>query len=214
MFHGAFSGEDFETEKKAVFEELRSGLDTPYGYLWRASAYHMYPEETFYSRSAIGTIETVQAATVERVSEYYKGYYIPNNMTFAIVGDIDTDDLLNKLEQRLGKYPSAPVPPSIYEPVSMKAGINLVTEGIITLNQVYNLFDEENIDNEDDSPVFELLEMLKMADRVNIFAGKSSNTASGNIVFKQQGILPRKVILQLLKEKLNEKGKLVVNYEY
>jgi zinc protease len=128
MFHGAFSGEDFETEKKAVFEELRSGLDTPYGYLWRASAYHMYPEETFYSRSTIGTIETVQAATVERVSEYYKGYYIPNNMTFAIVGDIDTDDLLNKLEQRLGKYPSAPVPPSIYEPVSMKAGINLVTE--------------------------------------------------------------------------------------
>jgi len=128
MFHGAFSGEDFETEKKAVFEELRSGLDTPYGYIWRASPYYMYPEETFYSRSTIGTIDTVQAATVERIREYYKGYYIPNNMTLAVVGDIDTDSLVEKLQQTLGSYPSAEIPASIYEPVSMKPGINLVTE--------------------------------------------------------------------------------------
>ena len=116
---------------------------------------------------------------------------------------------LNKKLEADNNYDS-PVAPPAYK----IEGINLVTEGIITLNQVFNLFDEENIDNEDDSPVFELLEMLKMADRVNIFAGKSSNTAGGNIVFKQQGILPRKVILQLLKEKLIEKGKLVVGYEY
>ena len=128
MFHGAFSGQDFETEKNAVFEELRSGLDTPYGYIWRASPYHMYPEETFYSRSTIGTIDTVQAATVKRVREYYESYYIPNNMTLAVVGDIDTDSLLEKLQQSLGSYPAAEIPASIYKPVSMKSGINLVTE--------------------------------------------------------------------------------------
>jgi hypothetical protein len=93
-------------------------------------------------------------------------------------------------------------------------GINLVTEGIVTLNQVYNLLDEEYIDNEDDSPVFELLELLNTADRINIFTGKSLNPSGGNIVFKQQGILPRQIILQLIKHKMIEKGKLVVDYEY
>jgi len=128
MFHAAFSGDDFETEKKAVFEELRSGLDTPYGYLYGAGSYHMYPEETFYSRDTIGSIETVQAATVERVRRYYKDYYVPNNMTLAIVGDIDTDAVIASVRSRLGHYAPAEVPDSLYEPVSMKPGINLVTE--------------------------------------------------------------------------------------
>lgn len=128
MFHGAFSGQDFETEKSAVFEELRSGQDTPYGYLWRAASYNMYPEETYYSRSTIGTIEAVQAATVERVREYYEGYYVPNNMTLAVVGDFNTEDLLLKIEQRFGAYPAGDVAKVPYEVVPMKPGINLVTE--------------------------------------------------------------------------------------
>ena len=128
MFHGAFSGQDFETEKSAVFEELRSGQDTPYGYLWRAASYNMYPKETFYSRSTIGTIEAVQAATVERVREYYEGYYAPNNMTLAVVGDFNTEDLLMKIEARFGKYPAGEVDKVPYDVVPMKPGINLVTE--------------------------------------------------------------------------------------
>ncbi|MGB5346595.1 MAG: pitrilysin family protein, partial [Woeseia sp.] len=128
MFHGAFSGQDFETEKHAVFEELRSGLDTPYGYIWRAASYHMYPAETFYSRSTIGTIDTVQAASVEGVRQYYKRYYVPNNMTLAVVGDFDTDELLQKIGARFAAYPAADVPDSIYAPLSMQAGVNVVAE--------------------------------------------------------------------------------------
>jgi zinc protease len=128
MFHAAFSGEDFETEKKAVFEELRSGLDTPYGYLYRAAGYFMYPEETYYSRSTIGSIETVQAATVERVRRYYEDYYVPNNITLAIVGDFDTDTVLESVTARFGNYPRSELPASQYRAVSMKPGINLVTE--------------------------------------------------------------------------------------
>lgn len=128
MFYGAFSGQDFETEKKAVFEELRSGQDTPYGYLWRAGSYHMYPQETFYSRSTIGTIETVQAATVERVREYYRDYYVPSNMTLAVAGDFDTDDVLRRIEERFGKYPPGNVPNAKYDPLSMKPGVTIVTE--------------------------------------------------------------------------------------
>ncbi len=117
-----------------------------------------------------------------------------------------------EMKQRLvanNDYESPIAPPSY----KLK-GVNLVTEGIVTLNQLYNLMDEENIENGDDSPVFELLELLNNADRINIFTGKSSNASGGNIVFKQQGILPRQIILQLIKQKMIKKGKLVVDYEY
>ncbi|GJM44772.1 MAG: hypothetical protein DHS20C21_16140 [Gemmatimonadota bacterium] len=128
MFHAAFSGEDFETEKKAVIEELRSGLDSPYGYLWRSAPYRMYPGETFYSRSTIGTIETVEAATVERVGRYYSSYYVPNNMTLALVGDIDTDDALALVEKRFGGYPRGNVPDALYKPLRMRSGITVLAE--------------------------------------------------------------------------------------
>jgi zinc protease len=128
MFHAAFSGEDFETEKKAVIEELRSGLDSPYGYIWRAAPYRMYPAETFYSRSTIGTAETVNAATVERVRSYYEDYYTPNNMTLAVVGDIRTDDVIDLIEDRFGVYAPGNVPRALYEPLSLKPGITVVTE--------------------------------------------------------------------------------------
>ncbi|NNE43629.1 MAG: insulinase family protein, partial [Gemmatimonadetes bacterium] len=128
MFHAAFSGEDFELEKKAVFEELRAALDQPYGYLWMTSPYLMYPGETFYSRSTIGTIEAVEAATVQRVRNYYKDYYVPSNMTLAVVGDIDTERTVADLRKRFGGYPAGSVPEALYEPLPMKPGITVATE--------------------------------------------------------------------------------------
>lgn len=128
MFHAAFSGEDFELEKKAVFEELRAALDQPYGYLWMTAPYHMYPGETFYSRSTIGTIASVQAATVDRVRQYYKKYYVPNNMTLAVVGDIDTDDAVARVRALFGDVPPGDIPSALYEPLAMKPGITVVTE--------------------------------------------------------------------------------------
>jgi hypothetical protein len=96
-------------------------------------------------------------------------------------------------------------------PASYKMdGINLVTEGIVTLNHVYNLIDEDTSKYIDESDVFEYCEFLKLADRVNFFIGKSSNLDMDSIQFRQQGILPRSKIVPLLINWLQEKGKLVV----
>jgi hypothetical protein len=89
-------------------------------------------------------------------------------------------------------------------------GIDLVTEGAVTLNQVYNLFDENIKDLTEDSGVTELCALLQVADRVNFLVGDAKNSASGNISFRQRGILTRDRIVTLLAEKLRAAGKLVV----
>lgn len=128
MFHGAFSGQDFETEKSAVHEELRRNLDEPYGYLWVSLPYKLYDGDTFYSRSTIGTFATVQAATVEKVARYYRDFYVPNNMTLALAGSFDTDELLPRLRERFGKYPRGPAPEPPYAPLRLKKGVNVHVE--------------------------------------------------------------------------------------
>ena len=98
----------------------------------------------------------------------------------------------------------------IAPPRSHINGIDLVTEGTVTLNQVYNLLDEDMELFNEDSGVTQFCTMLHAADRINLFAGMAPNIGNGDIAFKQQGILPRQSIIPLIEQKLKQQGKLVV----
>jgi len=88
-------------------------------------------------------------------------------------------------------------------------GINLVTEGAVTLNQVYNILDEDVANLHEDSGVTELRLLLGVADKLNVILGMADNTANTDISFRQRGVLSRKVLIPLLAEKLRREGKLV-----
>lgn len=90
------------------------------------------------------------------------------------------------------------------------SGVALVTEGAVTLNQVYNLIDESLTDYREDSGVTRLCELLRQADRIQFLVGTAPNQAEGDLVFRQQGILPRAKIVPLIAENLRNKGKLVI----
>lgn len=104
------------------------------------------------------------------------------------------------------KDPTSMIAPPRYE----IPGVDLVTEGAVTLNQAYNVLNEDLAEFTEDSGVTELCALLQVADRVNIIAGRAKNKASGNISFRQCGILTRDHIVRLIAEKLLAAGKLVV----
>jgi hypothetical protein len=89
-------------------------------------------------------------------------------------------------------------------------GIDLVTEGAVTLNQVYNVLDEAAENFEEDSGVTQLHQFLRLADRVHVTLGVAVNPANQSIAFRQRGVLCRAKIMPLLSEKLQAAGKLVV----
>jgi hypothetical protein len=88
-------------------------------------------------------------------------------------------------------------------------GVDLVTEGAVTLNQVYNVLDEAPEAFEEESGVTELHDLLDAADRVSFLLGKAENPAHRHISFRQKGILPRHKIVELLAARLESAGKLV-----
>jgi hypothetical protein len=98
-------------------------------------------------------------------------------------------------------------------PVYEIEGIDLATEGAITLNQVYNIIEERADKLDTHSSVSDLYRLLHGSDRINFFVGTASNPAHRAISFKQMGVLPREAIILLLAEKLTKMGK-VVKLEY
>lgn len=92
----------------------------------------------------------------------------------------------------------------------MIEGVDLVTEGAVTLNQVYNVLEEDPTSFDEESGVTELHDLLRTADRVNLVVGGAINPATKDISFRQRGILTRQAILPLIVDKLEKAGKLVV----
>ena len=88
-------------------------------------------------------------------------------------------------------------------------GIELATEGAVTLNQVYNILDEDSDLFEPDSSVTRLHKALTQADKLVFILGRGQNKGHADIAFRQKGILPRKRILELIAERLVARGHLV-----
>jgi len=89
-------------------------------------------------------------------------------------------------------------------------GLGLVTEGAVTLNQVYNIWGEDTSKLDANNPVTVLYSLITAADRINFYIGGAKNPATDDIDFTRLGILTRDKIVPLIIEKLKAEGKLVV----
>jgi len=77
-------------EKQVVKNEKRQRVDNqPYGFNSSVINSNLYPKGHPYSWEVIGSLEDLQNATLDDVKEFYKRWYVPNNVTLTIAGDID-----------------------------------------------------------------------------------------------------------------------------
>jgi zinc protease len=65
------------------------------------------PKESPYSRTVLGTEESVGRLTADQCREFHRTFFVPNNMVLAIFGDIDPDQTLEKLEKTFGAIPKS-----------------------------------------------------------------------------------------------------------
>jgi zinc protease len=114
----AITQANLDNQRHAVQEERRLGIDNqPYGRTFEAILETAF-DNFAYKHSTIGSMEDLNAATVEDVSQFFKIHYAPNNAVLALVGDFKTDEALAKLRTYFENIPSqaAPPPPDVTEP--------------------------------------------------------------------------------------------------
>jgi zinc protease len=105
---GAVTQERLDEQRGVVQNEKRQGDNQPYGRTEYEILDGVFPEGHPYSWSTIGSLEDLNAATLDDVKEWFRTYYGPNNAVIVIAGDIGADEALAKVEYYFGDIPPGP----------------------------------------------------------------------------------------------------------
>ena len=96
-----------EVQQKVVIEEFKETcLNQPYGDVWHHlsdMAYKVHP----YNWPTIGKVpKHVEDATLEDVRGFFDKHYVPNNAILVVAGNVNSDDVLTKVNKWFGDIPS------------------------------------------------------------------------------------------------------------
>ncbi|NNE30789.1 MAG: insulinase family protein [Winogradskyella sp.] len=109
-------------EKQVVKNEKRQRVDNqPYGHNSSVINGNLYPKGHPYSWEVIGSLEDLQNATLKDVKEFYQRWYVPNNVTLTIAGDIDVEQTKTWVKKYFDEIPRGEEIPKIKaQPVNLK----------------------------------------------------------------------------------------------
>ncbi len=102
--------EEYSKEQEVIRRELAMCHDDPdrmMGQLLFKTAYQRHP----YRLPVIGESQIFDQLTQQDVLEYYRSRYVPNNLTFVVVGDVDAGEVYRQLEKYFAAYPARSLPP-------------------------------------------------------------------------------------------------------
>lgn len=105
---GYISKEMLERERGVVQNELRQGDNQPYGRVFDRVVETIYPWSHPYSWPTIGSMEDLNAASLEDIREWYRTYYGPNNCVIALAGDITPQRAFELVKKYFDGIPPGP----------------------------------------------------------------------------------------------------------
>jgi predicted Zn-dependent peptidase len=104
------TADNLENQRQAVKEERRLRTDNQaYGQTSEKVEELIY-DNFAYHHSVIGSMEDLDAASVDDVKQFFKTYYAPNNAVLALVGDLNTTETLAKVKKYFGGIPRQEAP--------------------------------------------------------------------------------------------------------
>lgn len=109
----ALNQENLDNQRDVVKNEKRSSYDNrPYGAWFHKLQEHLFPPEHPYHHATIGSMDDLDAASLEDVAAFFRTYYAPNNAVLSIVGDVEAGQARAWAERYFGEIPANPaVPP-------------------------------------------------------------------------------------------------------
>ncbi|KAF1700757.1 M16 family metallopeptidase [Pseudoxanthomonas suwonensis] len=105
---GAIDQKVLDEQRGVVQNEKRQGENQPYGQaddlIYRA----LYPKDHPYHHSTIGSMNDLNAASLEDVKQWFRAWYGPNNAVLVLAGDIDVATAKEKVTRYFGDIPAGP----------------------------------------------------------------------------------------------------------
>jgi len=109
----AVNQENLDNQRDVVKEEKRQSYDNrPYGDSYERLVRLAFPDGHPYAHMTIGSMEDLNAASLEDVQAFFRRHYGPNNAVLTIVGDVSEEDAFDAAKRYFGQLPAIPKPPA------------------------------------------------------------------------------------------------------
>ena len=135
-----FDQPKLDNQRDVVLNERRQSYENqPYGMAEILIQEALWPKDHGYHWSTIGYPADLKAATVKDVADFFKKYYLPNNATMVIAGDVKLDTVKKHVEKYFGWIPRGPEParPQYKTPSPITKEIVLDTTDDVQVPRVY-----------------------------------------------------------------------------
>jgi predicted Zn-dependent peptidase len=137
--HPSFAPDDFQRVRNRVLVSLSDDQDTPDSYLQVLQARAAYAGHP-YLNDPHGTTESVSRLTIDDVKRYHQQMMQTSRLLLVVVGDIDPQQLRQKVEASFGKLPRGDYQPSPLPQLSFQTPTLAVTPRDIPTNYVSGVF--------------------------------------------------------------------------
>ncbi len=109
LFNSIFPDEELPKERKVVIEEIQQSNDRE-----SELAYQFFNAKsmagTAYERTVLGYKNIIASLPKEKIIEYWKRFYAPNNMIALVIGDFDTEKMIEQFHSVFGVIPPVDLP--------------------------------------------------------------------------------------------------------
>jgi zinc protease len=107
-FLGSLTQEKLDTQRGVVQNEKRQGDNQPYGRVNYNLYEGLFPKGHPYHHSTIGSMEDLEAASLETAKQWFVDYYGPNNAILVLAGDVSPEQGLELAKKYFGDIPAGP----------------------------------------------------------------------------------------------------------
>lgn len=135
VFNLKLTQEELDEEKQVILEEISQIQDDAMKYA-TSLVYQNLFKNFPYQRPIYGKKEIIEAVTVEEVENFYKKYFVPSNCALAVVGDINIEELEEKVKKIFGDSRNGQFTPAKFEKISLLEK-NVEIEKEMDVNQAY-----------------------------------------------------------------------------
>lgn len=94
----------FHTELEAVYEEYNIGLASDGNKLFDALMAKLFPGHPYGTQTTIGTQEHLKNPSIVNIKNYFKRYYVPNNVAVCMAGDFNPDEVIAIIDKHFGSW--------------------------------------------------------------------------------------------------------------
>lgn len=123
LLNASFPDEELERERKQRLAGLDALKEEPGSIASRVFTGSIYGAHPYGKQVTRGSLNAI---TREHVVQFYQRVFVPNNSTLVVVGDFTNEEMLSKLQQKLGQWKRGETHPQSYPPPSLNQGRRVV----------------------------------------------------------------------------------------